>query len=399
MTSLRPTLHRRFMFAALLALVLLPALASGAKAQFGEERFLHLQDPNAKRAPAPSWFPFGRRGNSPGDQLPADAQPKKPAERIDYSKAPAAKPRSTPADFNVLVIGDSLADWLGYGLDEAFLDVPEVGVARLNDDNAGLIRQDGVPWLKLISDRLATSKNEAIVLLYGLNERQPIRTGGGKPGGDGFEPGSPEWQEAYGKRLEGLFELLRGRGVPVFVVGMPPLRGTRTMQENIAFNDLLRERAARANLTFVDVWDGFVDENGAFQTHGPDFAGQNRRLRSGDGVHFTKAGARKLAHYVERDLRRLILARTAPASLPASEPAPTEPKAPVPGKPLARPLAGPVVQLTGRSAVPMNAGGVLLGGGPRRALPQDEMVRRLLREGQAPDVAPGRADDAAWPRQ
>jgi hypothetical protein len=35
----------------------------------------------------------------------------------------------------------------------------------------------------------------------------------------------------------------------------------------------------------------------ATRCKGPDFEGQIRRLRSGDGVHFTTAGALKLAHY------------------------------------------------------------------------------------------------------
>ena len=42
---------------------------------------------------------------------------------------------------------------------------------------------------------------------------------------------------------------------------------------------------------------------------GPDFEGQIRRLRSGDGIYFTKAGARKLAHYVEREILRSLVAR------------------------------------------------------------------------------------------
>jgi len=56
----------------------------------------------------------------------------------------------------------------------------------------------------------------------------------------------------------------------------------------------------KAGIVYVDVWDGFVDEDGRFAQSGPDFEGQTRRLRAGDGVHFTQAGARKLAHFVER---------------------------------------------------------------------------------------------------
>ena len=45
-----------------------------------------------------------------------------------------------------------------------------------------------------------------------------------------------------------------------------------------------------------------LDEAGRFLQQGPDFEGQTRRLRSYDGVYFTKPGARKLAHYVEREV-------------------------------------------------------------------------------------------------
>jgi hypothetical protein len=49
-----------------------------------------------------------------------------------------------------------------------------------------------------------------------------------------------------------------------------------------------------------------VDDQGRFTQDGPDFEGQTRRLRTYDGVNFTKAGAEKLGHYVEHDLRRLL---------------------------------------------------------------------------------------------
>ena len=65
---------------------------------------------------------------------------------------------------------------------------------------------------------------------------------------------------------------------------------------------LYRDGAGKAGITYVDVWDGFVDEAGRFLQKGPDFEGQIRQLRTDDGVFFTKPGARKLAHYVEREI-------------------------------------------------------------------------------------------------
>ena len=71
-------------------------------------------------------------------------------------------------------------------------------------------------------------------------------------------------------------------------------------------NELYRSRAEKAGIVYVDVWDGFVDEAGKFTPQGPDYRGQIRRLRTSDGVHFTKFGARKLALYVEREIERSL---------------------------------------------------------------------------------------------
>src|SRR5262249_56852681 len=92
-----------------------------------------------------------------------------------------------------------------------------------------------------------------------------------------------------------------------------------------------------------------VDESGRFVMAGRDFEGQIRRLRSGDGVHFTTAGARKLAHYVEREIQRVLVAKATPVALPVpDEPAPQAPVAAARpgGGAFARPLSGPVVPLT-----------------------------------------------------
>jgi hypothetical protein len=44
---------------------------------------------------------------------------------LNASRPTPRKPE-TPPTSEVLVIGDSLADWLGYGLEEVFADAPEI---------------------------------------------------------------------------------------------------------------------------------------------------------------------------------------------------------------------------------------------------------------------------------
>ena len=59
-----------------------------------------------------------------------------------------------------------------------------------------------------------------------------------------------------------------------------------------------------------------------------------------------------------------------------------------------RPIAGPIVSLTG----PANASEELLGGGPVRGN-ADAVATRVLVKGEPLSAPPGRADDFAWPRR
>src|SRR5262245_1588193 len=127
--------------------------------------------------------------------------------------------------------------------------------------------------------------------------------------------------------------VLKSKGVPVLWVGLPAVRGQKSTSDMLFLNALHREGAGKGDISYVDVWDGFVDEAGQFQQKGPDFEGQIRQLRSYDGVFFTKAGARKLAHHVVREITRQ-LARSTPIALP-SEPANPDAKA-VAGQPAPR---------------------------------------------------------------
>src|SRR5581483_6323459 len=216
----------------------------------------------------------------------------------------------------------------------------------------------------------------------------PERSASGGP----LEFHTEPWEAAYVRRIDAAIAAVKSAGVPVLWVGLPPQRGARATSDAAYLNELYRGRAERAGIVYVDVWDGFVDEAGRYSPQGPDFEGQIRRLRSGDGVYFTKAGARKLAHYVEREIQRSIGSRALPVALPS------EPAVPAPGgKPGAsRPVAGPVVPLT------VSSGGApeeLIGGAraPRPAA-GDPIATRVLVKGEPVPAPSGRADDFSWPR-
>ncbi|MCA6117980.1 DUF459 domain-containing protein [Bradyrhizobium sp. WSM 1738] len=422
------------------------------------------------------FFNFGGFGGAPrqapqrgggwfgGDFFaPFQQQPQQQAPRQDFSRAPAPAKRDTVPERNVLVLGDAMADWLGYGLEDAYSEQPDMGVIRKHKTVSGLIkyqpRGEPADWAAAAKGILATEKADAIVVMLGLHDRQAIREAAtekktdkkeekkdarGKPdatkpadakpkpegstdtakrddkpadaelspddatddapqsgapdknarsGGGLYEFRDERWVELYAKKIEELIGILKSKGVPVLWVGLPAIRGQKGTADMLFLDALYRDGAGKAGITYVDIWDGFVDEAGRFLQKGPDFEGQIRQLRTADGVFFTKPGARKLAHYVEREVTRLLAARSGPIAVPIE---PTTPEANVaPGQPAPRPLAGPVMPLVASSV----GTDQLLGGPGSRPAAVDALAARTLVKGEALAPPAGRADDYVWPRR
>lgn len=360
-----------------------------------------------------------------------------PDERpVDYSRAPAPKKTDAQPTTKILVFGDSLADWLAYGLEDALSETPEIGIVRKHRAFSGLIRYEtrsDIEWPQVAREAIAAEKPQAIIVLLGVQDRQAIREkiatpakpgapgqpqAGGAPGQPNQEPqdseqtpaiAAPElqrgrtagtheyrserWEQLYGRKIDDMIAVLKSANVPVLWVGLPAIRGARSTSDAQYLNEQYRAAADRNGILYVDVWDGFVDEQGRYAARGPDVDGQIRPLRTGDGVHFTKFGARKIAHYVERDLRRVLTAPTPVALTTPADPQPQvqKPAPGAPAAPAARPLAGPVLFL----ASPPHEEELL---GSQATRPKvDEQASRVLVKGESTDAAAGRADDFSWP--
>jgi hypothetical protein len=447
------------------AVALLVGIAAPASAQFFNFGGPPRPQPQPRSNPG-----FGGNGGWFGGDLFAPFQQQAPRRIENFSKAPPPEKRETVPERNVLVLGDGMADWLAYGLEDAYADQPEMGVLRRHKTVSGLIKYqpkgDPADWAAAAKGILATEKPDAIVVMLGLNDRVAMREPvveksdskssdkkgdkkdakakpdakpadakpAAKPDGaadaaakpddktvdselspddaaDGDAPPiiAPEkstrspnglyefreerWVELYTKKIEEMIAVMKSKGVPVLWVGLPAVRGAKATADMLFLDSLYRDVAGKAGITYVDVWDGFVDEAGRFLQKGPDFEGQIRQLRSYDGVYFTRPGARKLAHYVEREITRLLAARSAPIALP-TEPATPDANA-LPGQPAPRPLAGPILPLVASSV----GTDQLLGGPGSRPAAVDALAARTLVKGEPLAPPAGRADDFVWPRR
>jgi hypothetical protein len=307
--------------------------------------------------------------------------------------------------FFINVLGDSLAVYAADGLTQAFVDKPEISIVNRAHESSGLVRDDFYDWLKLAHDvAAAKDKLDFVVIILGINDTQPL-----KDGDNTLDLQSDKWRELYGQRIERLVAPFKLAHVPVAWVGLPPMRSDQLNAQVIKFNELYKEHAEKAGAHYIDIWDAFADEGGAYDAYGPDINGQNAKLRAADGIHFTKAGARKLAQFLEADIKRAFDAAK-PQSDIANLPPDIEQAAidinaqirremgvPAPaGAPAAaqpdKPLAGPILPLT---AKPLSPGGALVT--RQTALREGGALEQALAQGSPIEPKSGRADNFAWP--
>ncbi|QPC91015.1 DUF459 domain-containing protein [Mesorhizobium sp. INR15] len=311
------------------------------------------------------------------------AAPRQPAE----PQVPIVE--KTPDARTVLVVGDFMASGLAEGLDTTFAENAGVKIVVRSNGSSGFVRDDFYNWPEQIKSLIETERPAAVVVMLGSNDRQSMKVGDVRE-----QPRSENWTKEYERRTDALGKAIATAKVPFLWVGMPAFRVPKMTSDMLAFNDIYHQAAENHGGEFVDVWDGFVDENGAFVSSGPDINGQPVRLRADDGINASKAGKRKLAFYTEKPLLK-ILGLTAPGSaVIASAPAGAPVEAPAPA-------AAPVVV---DRTVPMllsdpalDGGTELLGSAPPIKANLDLPGEKLVNEGKASDASPGRVDDFSWP--
>ena len=216
-------------------------------------------------------------------------------------KSSLPPPVKAPDARHVLVVGDFLAAGLGEGLQDAFRMDPSTVIDTTANTASGLVRDDYHNWPDRLSTALKDDHPAVVVIMIGANDRQQMRVNGNKEKFD-----TPAWNTAYAGRVADVMRIVREAHTPLVWVGLPAFKNSTTSTAALQFNSVYRSEAERAGGEFVDVWDGFVDENGKFIVSGSDMNGQPARLRTSDGVGMTAAGKRKLAFYAEKPIRKFL---------------------------------------------------------------------------------------------
>ncbi|MEQ8825591.1 MAG: DUF459 domain-containing protein [Filomicrobium sp.] len=214
--------------------------------------------------------------------------------------------------YKVQVVGDSLAEGLIYGLRATMKTEPRISLAPNVSKLTRATFNTFDTKFKNIKSSLLTSGSHIAIVVLGTQDRRRIRAKNGRR----YWIGTPEWRAEYARRIDEMMKSLKGSGIAVYWVGLPKMRSRDADAGAQIINEIIRERAYLNSIRFIDIYNSFVDEQGAYSAFGPDMGGNVKRLRWRDGIHFTGAGYGKVAHYVTREIKRDLKQAKAERNVP-----------------------------------------------------------------------------------
>lgn len=233
----------------------------------------------------------------PQVQAPVQQAPKKPRVRV-AEPPPPPKVEKAPTATRLAVFGDSLAIDLFKALDRFYAEDPNLVVINKASGDSGFVRQDFFDWNATLDQEIAANSFDVAVVLVGINDRQTVYVNG-----ESYKSLTPEWTQVYQDRINTFASKLRAANKPAVWVGLPPMSKSEYSAAMSQISAMYRLAAFAGGLQFLDIYERFLDEEGKYSSYGPDLNGQRVRMRKDDGIHFSTAGADKLAFYVTQALK------------------------------------------------------------------------------------------------
>jgi len=216
----------------------------------------------------------------------ADAAPPATAPPSTELRAPTAED-----PLRLFIVGDSQAEVLGQSLIEKSAATGLIDATLDFEFSSGLTRPDFYNWPAEIQRVVEENDPDAMVVVFGANDGQGMELEGGV-----FQPGDPEWNAEYARRVDAVMTYLEQQGVRVYWLAQPIARDADYTARLELMNGIFADVAAdHPNTTIVSLFELFADEAGAYSEYLPGAGGELVEMRQSDGIHLSRAGGDRAA--------------------------------------------------------------------------------------------------------
>ena len=289
---------RRWVLTVLVALLVLVDVAP-AFAQPDER--IHLAQQQRRRTLFDILFGEEEAARQPPPAQQQQRQPRRtqPRQQAAPAPTPPPKPEIEKAEdaTRLAVFGDSLANDLSKALERFYAEDPNLVVLNEAVSSSGFVREDFFDWGNAVDEQIAANSFDLAVVIIGINDRQELSVDG-----QTLEPLTDQWNAAYQARIAEFLSKLRAARKPVIWLGLPPMAKSQYSAAISQISNIQRLASFSGGAEFLDIYERFLGQDGKYSSYGPDLNGQNAQMRKDDGIHFTSAGADKLAFYLSQSI-------------------------------------------------------------------------------------------------
>jgi uncharacterized protein len=219
--------------------------------------------------------------------------------------------RADNASTKILVAGDSMiAGGFGLFLERALQRDHGYDVVRRGKTSSGLARPDFFDWMKEARELVEARQPDVSIVMFGGNDVQGLYMGRDAAKRRAWVTWHDEgWVAEYSRRVAEFCDILAPDDQRVYWIGLPIMRPDKFRSRCDRVNAIYRaQMAVRKNATFVDTWPVLADDEGNYADRialQPASEGKKPKLvrvRAGDGIHLSPAGAHHLVAHVLSEL-------------------------------------------------------------------------------------------------
>lgn len=232
---------------------------------------------------------FGAEGNQP---------PPRPKIQVSSSTS------LTGAKYRFLLIGDSfMADTFGTILEKSLHKFSDTEIFRRGAYSTGLNRSDYFDWNKEVKTLIDKHNSNIVLVMFGANDGQPIKT----KNGTWVKYGDAGWDEEYLTRIDKFIEVLASSSVSVLWLGNSIAESPRYTKKIERLNNMYETEIHKySSGHYITTWNLLRNTNNEYASYLTNDAGKLRQARSSDGIHVTSFGAELLIKGIIPKIKEIV---------------------------------------------------------------------------------------------
>ncbi|MBI9101893.1 MAG: DUF459 domain-containing protein [Spirochaetales bacterium] len=223
--------------------------------------------------------------------IPA-AEKEQPLIIQDTPPPPPEPTPGLPRGESILLMGDSLANSCGTAFVPLISGREDLELVKYGKVSANLSNPVFDEWFEDLDEILVEKKFDIIIIMMGANAAQAI-----VDGDDRWAYGSVRWEEIYRQRATNLISRLKNSSSKIYWVGIPPMLKKNYRDKMEGHNQRIAELCRDLAIEYLPIGSVIGDEAGQYLEY-KIIDGRQVRIRTADGVHYSRAGGDILSKYI-----------------------------------------------------------------------------------------------------